>query len=383
MFCMYCGQQLPDGARFCLQCGTPQGAVSPTGTTQAETINLDGAHKFVPAMCPNCNAHMKVDSSLKIARCDSCGTECLVQDAINALTVKGNVQVGSATINVNGTNTDSLLQRVEIMLADGDFNGAMSKCDTILDSDPTNGKVYFYMLMAYLYCRNRADLAAQKTPFDSYQYYRNAMQYGDSELKNELQGYINAINERHDAELKNLKVGDKIYFGTNNGKCYWWKALKIQDRKALIISSDYITNKHYHQPGGPITWSECTLRKWLNNDFINENFTQAEIARILPCELNNDNNPEYKTPGASPTTDKVFLLSINEVNTLFANDKERADGHWWWLRTPGSGPSHAAGVRADGSIHTEGRDVGADGYRIGLNFFGCCIRPAMWISLES
>ena len=383
MFCMYCGQQLPDGARFCLQCGTPQGAVSPTGTTQAETINLDGAHKFVPAMCPNCNAHMKVDSSLKIARCDSCGTECLVQDAINALTVKGNVQVGSATINVNGTNTDSLLQRVEIMLADGDFNGAMSKCDTILDSDPTNGKVYFYMLMAYLYCRNRADLAAQKTPFDSYQYYRNAMQYGDSELKNELQGYINAVNERHDAELKNLKEGDKIYFGTNNGKCYWWKALKIQDRKALIISSICITNKPYHQPGGPITWSECTLRKWLNDDFINENFTQAERARIVPCELNNDNNPEFKTPGGSTTTDKVFLLSINEVNALFANDKERANGAWCWLRTPGNDPSHAAGVRADGSIHTGGSDVGTDGYYIGRNFYCFGVRPAMWISLDS
>ena len=171
MFCMNCGQQLPDGAKYCLQCGTPQGAVSPTGTTQAETINLDGMHTFVPALCPNCSAHMKVDSSAKVVHCDSCGTECLVQDAIKALTVRGNVQVGSATINVSGTNTDSLLQRVEIMLGDGDFGGAMSKCDTILDSEPTNGKVYFYMLMSNLNCRNRNDLASQTRPFDGNQFY--------------------------------------------------------------------------------------------------------------------------------------------------------------------------------------------------------------------
>ena len=114
-----------------MKCGTPQGAVSPTGTTRTETVNLDGMHSFVPAMCPNCNAHMNVDSSSKIARCATCGTECLVQDAIKTLTIKGNVQVGNATINISGTNTDSLLQRVEMMLADGDFDGAMSKCDTI------------------------------------------------------------------------------------------------------------------------------------------------------------------------------------------------------------------------------------------------------------
>lgn len=114
MFCMKCGQQLPDGAAFCMKCGTPQGAVSPTGTTNAETINLDGMHSFVPAMCPNCNSHMKVVPGYKVARCPSCGTECLVQDAIKTLNVRGNVQVGNATINVSGTNNENLLRRVKL-----------------------------------------------------------------------------------------------------------------------------------------------------------------------------------------------------------------------------------------------------------------------------
>lgn len=373
MFCMYCGQQLPDGARFCLQCGTPQGAVSPTGTTQAETINLDGAHKFVPAMCPNCNAHMKVDSSLKIARCDSCGTECLVQDAINALTVKGNVQVGSATINVNGTNTDSLLQRVEIMLADGDFNGAMSKCDTILDSDPTNGKVYFYMLMSNLKCRNRNDLASQTRPFDGNQYYIKAMQYGDPELKNELQGYLFA---KYDANLKNPTVGAEIHLGHySNGQSVIWKILKIQNNMLFIISSDYICRLPYHQTRDSITWADCTLRKWLNNEFIQGYFSPAEQARIVPCKLNNDNNLKYNTPGGVPTTDKVFLLSINEANQLFANNQARDIGSWgWWLRSPGVEPNYAAIVNRGGWVSSRGLEA------YGSNF-GVC--PAMWISLES
>lgn len=375
MFCMNCGQQLPDGAKYCLQCGTPQGAVSPTRTTQAETINLDGMHTFVPALCPNCSAHMKVDSSAKVAHCDSCGTECLVQDAIKALTVRGNVQVGSATINVSGTNTDGLLQRVEIMLGDGDFLGAMSKCDTILDSDPTNGKVYFYMLMSNLNCRNRNDLASQTRPFDGNQYYIKAMQYGDPELKNELQGYTNRMYAKYYANLKNSTVGAEIRFGHySNGQSVIWKILRIQNNMLFIISSDNICNLPYHQPGGSITWADCTLRKWLNNEFIQGWFAPGEQARILPYKLNNDNNPKYNTPGGVPTTDKVFLLSINEANQLFANNQARANGSWWWLRSPGDVPDYVAGVGSGGGVSTHGVDV--------YDRSGG-VRPALWLNLNS
>ena len=40
MICLNCGRQLPDGAKLC-QCGTPQGTVSPTGTTNVSYTNTD------------------------------------------------------------------------------------------------------------------------------------------------------------------------------------------------------------------------------------------------------------------------------------------------------------------------------------------------------
>lgn len=415
MFCMNCGQVLPDGAKFCLKCGTPLGSLSSTGSPSSETINLDGTHTFVPAKCPNCGAQLKVDSSFRIAHCASCDTDCLVQDAIKTLTVRGNVQVGNATINVSGTNPDSLLKRVEIMIADGDFSDAISKCDTILDSDPTNGNVYFLMLLANLRCRNRNDLANYPIPFDNNKYYFKAIQFGDDSLKSELVGYVNAIKvscearreqerkeyelrkereqaeyelkrkkeeenelrrkrekEEFEAKLINLNVGDEIDFGTNNGRKIKWKILRMQDRRALMITNNAVCEMPYHQSGLQITWKDCTLRKWLNNDFINCSFTEAEKNRILPSVLNNDNNPKYKTLGGSPTTDKIFLLSVNEAKDLFVNNLARAIFSDWWLRTPGDLPHRVVYVVYGGSINIRGGNSSLKGG----------VRPAMWIKLN-
>ncbi len=350
-------------------------------------------------MCPNCNAHMKVDPSCMLARCDACGTECLVQDALKALssvTVKQDIQVGNATFNVSSTNTDALLKRVEIMLADGDFYGAMSKCDTILDSDPTNGKVYFYMLLSSLKCRNKNELANQSIPFDGNQYYINVIRYGDNSLKSELEGYINVIKARNEAErkreeeeneakrkreeeeneakLKDLKVGVVFFFGSYKEEHIYWKVHKIQDRMALVISTDNICTMPYHETYTNTTWSDCTLRKWLNSEFINESFTQAEQARILPCKINNDKNPEAWIPNGAPTIDKVFLLSRNEADTLFDNDYDRVlRSNGWWLRTSGRCLNQASVVLGSGRIYYEGTRVNAQ--------WG--IRPAMWIKLDA
>lgn len=37
----------------------------------------------------------------------------------------------------------------------------------------------------------------------------------------------------------------------------------------------------YHIPGGDITWSECTLRVWLNSVFINKFFDKKEKTRMI------------------------------------------------------------------------------------------------------
>ena len=80
--------------------------------------------------------------------------------------------------------------------------------------------------------------------------------------------------------LKTAEVGDFIAFGkyeqdndTTNGKeDIVWTVLEIKDGKALIMSAYCLDNKQYNTSKAYVTWETCTLRKWLNNDFINAAF---------------------------------------------------------------------------------------------------------------
>ena len=404
MFCMNCGQQLPDGAKFCFNCGTPQGAISPTGTTQIETINLDGMHTFVPAMCPNCNANMKVDTSIKVARCNACGTECLVQDAIKALSLRGVVQVGNATINVSSTNIDALLLRIKMMLESREFAGIKSRCDSILDLDPTNAKAYFYLLLDEHFCRNGDDLI-NSCAFDRSDHYKKAMKYADPEFKKELQYYTEKFYARKDvANIKNLRVGCSIRFGNNDfGQKAFWEILKIQDDKLLIIWMDETISAPYHDQLEDVKWENCTLRKWLNNGFIQSHFTTAEQEKILPCthntvmnpnisrgnqfprrfasKVNDDSNSKTKNPGDVTTTDKVFLLSENELQEFkpgdqYISSRGKMLTSWdWWLRSPAKG-NIASCARHDS-------DYG--GYYLSSSSINerLEVRPALWLKIDS
>lgn len=124
---------------------------------------------------------------------------------------------------------------------------------------------------------------------------------------------------------------------------------------------------------------KCTLRSWLNNEYLNSAFDSAEQSLIMNTKVANADDREYGITGGNDTTDKVFLLSIDEVNKYFTSDYERkatfssGTSCRWWLRSPGSNSLDAAVVRDHGSVVTSGAGVDLDGY---------AVRPAMRINLK-
>lgn len=207
-------------------------------------------------------------------------------------------------------------------------------------------------------------------------------------------------NDNSQSKQSSVEVGDVYTFGayqqdnnTSNGKePIKWLVLAKEDNKILLISEKALDCQKYIDPWTGVTWETCSLRKWLNSTFLNAAFSAVEQKKIVSTTVSADKNPNYSTDPGNATTDKVFLLSINEVEQYFDNDEVRkciptayaiANGAdtrnsyvtcWWWLRSPGDDPYCAAGVSCAGKVVSYGFSVDAG---------DVCVRPALWITLES
>ena len=194
-----------------------------------------------------------------------------------------------------------------------------------------------------------------------------------------------------------LKAGDFCFFGhypqSADGKAMpvEWQVLKTDGNKALLISRCGLDTKKYNTDRKEkLTWSQCTLRSWLNHEFLIEAFTAEEKQMLAITENINPKNPKYGTEGGRDTHDVLFLLSIDEAKKYFQNDSDRkceatesAKMHgaytgrygtscWWWLRSPGHFSNFAAFVYDDGTVHQGGLYVDCE---------NSTVRPAIWINL--
>ena len=184
-----------------------------------------------------------------------------------------------------------------------------------------------------------------------------------------------------------------------------WLVLAREGNKALLLSRYGLDAKPYNTTKASITWENCTLRTWLNGEFLSKAFTEEEQASILLTEVDNSSGQgysEWNATSENSTWDKIFLLSYAEGNkylgvsyendkniesrvapTDYANEKraytagvyrtaEDLAGVWWWLRSHGSKQDFASFVDYDGSLFC-GDVSDASGY----------VRPALWIDIDA
>lgn len=150
-----------------------------------------------------------------------------------------------------------------------------------------------------------------------------------------------------------------------------WFVLELDDEKMVLLSREGLAARSYNAEGGDTTWETCSLRKWLNEDFLNEAFSEAEQAMLANVSLPADANPEYPTPAGNDTEDRVYLPSLREVEAwnsngnlsfCYASYYARAHGARfgrngacnWWLRSPGEDAASAAVVSDYGTAFALG-----------------------------
>ena len=196
------------------------------------------------------------------------------------------------------------------------------------------------------------------------------------------------------------KVWSYIEFGsypqTADGtkKPIEWLVLEKSGNQLLLISRYALDCKKYNDTDSRVRWKSCSLRKWLNGEFLNTAFTPEQQSLITLSYVSADKNPKVSTSPGWSTTDKIFLLSIPEVEKYYTRtcaptayseahgaytntEYKTSDGEAacrWWLRSPGVNQCNAASVDDDGSFNYGGAYVNDD---------HVCVRPALRINLNS
>ena len=206
-----------------------------------------------------------------------------------------------------------------------------------------------------------------------------------------------------------VKIGDIVILGTyeqdndlsNGPEPIEWQVIGTRDGHTLLLSKYALDCKQYNESWADVTWEDCTLRSWLNDDFYNTAFSSSDMERIVNAHNENPDSYELFKPwnfddyvfgaeGGNATNDNVFLLSWKEAedyldgklldDSLSAEDYNqkllcrptdhaKAQGVWtssdsddyyspdtegcclWWLRSPGIIAGTAADVADFGVLN--------------------------------
>ena len=235
-----------------------------------------------------------------------------------------------------------------------------------------------------------------------------------------------------------VRIGDIVTLGhyeqdnnlDNGSEPIEWEVLTVQDEKALLLSCYALDSQPFNQEKVPddslseyilsgTYWDRSSLRAWLNSTFLSNAFDENESFSIITTQVKTGELV------VSETWDKLFLLSVNELETYYnievnhdnlfqepmpqdvlicrvtdyARERavetfseilsdqtyeqtrdafEKQDNEYgknscsWWLRDRGDYGNMAASVNVVGDVR----------YRAEVNNpYG--VRPAMWVHISS
>ncbi|MDR1336232.1 MAG: Ig domain-containing protein [Tannerella sp.] len=180
-----------------------------------------------------------------------------------------------------------------------------------------------------------------------------------------------------------------------------WNVMAIDAQGILLVAAENLDVQPYHNSTGSVSWDASSLKAWLKSNFLEGNtatpsptdyFSGVERSAVVASSVPNPTVGPADGDGVT-TTDKVFLLSADEVEALFATNSERegynsvyaasyentSDPHispdTWWTRTHSTSlfPGYATYVEEDGAVERDGLK----------NTTPVAVRPALRLSRDA
>ena len=192
-----------------------------------------------------------------------------------------------------------------------------------------------------------------------------------------------------------------------------WIILEDQKDRLLITSKYALDTKNYKDKLVWTTWENSDIRYWLNTTFLNAAFDEDEQKLIVESNIKTVayKGSVYIEKYYEKTVDSIFLLSVEEVQKYFIDDKTRklqptpalkaknpeaVDGNgdycMWWVRTQkkyrneflsiGTQASKMIYVPYNGELGNDEDNMPAE-FVAGTHACNIAIRPAMWLDISA
>ena len=184
-------------------------------------------------------------------------------------------------------------------------------------------------------------------------------------------------------EKEVITLGKYPYENSNIKNDLEWIVLARSGDNLLLTTRYIIDNQKYNNSNLFATiYKECSLRDWLNNEFIETAFDNVDTKFILDTRISDG------------VTDKVFLLSEEEVNNYFVSEEERTTSATQYAKNINNGGAKLF-VSSNGKSYYWLRDISSNKVSIVshigkinsnamypyINTVG--VRPAMWVNQTS
>lgn len=221
------------------------------------------------------------------------------------------------------------------------------------------------------YYSKAADFEASGNYESAIIYYRKAGSYKDSHNKLRAVSVLNA---------KNYTVNDTVYLGEYNGKVLEWIVVSVDGNQAVLVCNSIVANKEYNDTSGGMDtseksfhyneWPKCSLRTWLNTDFLDTAFNDNEMSSLTKAKV--ESAGEDKDEGS--VTDYVYIMSEYEMENA---EKTAWDADYsirkqaLWLR----GSSGTNGMYAEG--YNTGSSYGLNSL---TDLYG--VVPVIWLTIK-
>ena len=124
-----------------------------------------------------------------------------------------------------------------------------------------------------------------------------------------------------------VKFGNFYQSNTTTKEPIVWRVLSVNGNDVFLLSDLILDHRPYSNNDNPAKWKGCDLRSWLNNEFMNEAFSETEKASIKETV---NQNADYNSrnaiseSGGPDTNDYIFCLSADDVENRaygFLSDK--------------------------------------------------------------